>query len=87
MAKPFSRPLRISMGITAAKEMPEDVAKNLLCDEVHSTLLAMGVPAAKVNGCDAELLAEIHRALKMPEKQAFQHMVYVSKKSLLKLGV
>lgn len=75
------------MGIAAARKMPEDVAKNLLRDEVHSTLIALGVPLEKVKECDAEMLAEFPKVQKMTDKQAFARMVEVSKSCLLKLGV
>jgi len=87
LARSFNRPLRISMGIAAVKKMPEDIARNLLRDEVHTTLLAMGVPMEKVKNYNDAFLAELPKIRKMPDKEAFEHMVDVSKKSLLGLGL
>jgi hypothetical protein len=87
LAKPFHRPLRISMGLAAMKSMPEDVAKNLLRDEIHSTLLSMEVPLEKVEGCDDELLSSLLELKKIPEEKAFGLAVEKAKKCLLRLGV
>lgn len=87
MTHPFSRPLRISMGIAAAKIMPGDVAMNLLRDEVHSTFLAMGVPVEKITACDDVIISNFMKIKNMPDKQAFDYMVERAKECLVKVGV
>lgn len=87
MVNSFSRPLRISMGISAAKTMPEDVAKNLLQDEVHATLLTMGVPLKKIKVCDEVISVEFLKVKMMPEKEAFDYMVEKAKACFLKAGL
>jgi hypothetical protein len=75
------------MGISAVKKLPEDVAKNLLHDEVHTTLLAMGVPLKKIEVCDEVISDEFSKVKKMPEKEAFDYMVEKAKECFLKAGM
>ena len=87
MVEPFYRPLRVSMFTSGAKELPDDLVKNMVRDEIYTTLLAMGVPMEKVNDCDHELLSEIPNMRKMPPEQAFKRGVELSKECLRRLGV
>lgn len=75
------------MSISMIKGMPEDLARNLLRDELHSALVAMGVPLEKIRASDIDLYHEISKYRAMPEAEAFQRIVGEVKGYLLGLGV
>ena len=75
------------MVFACLKNMPEEDALNLLCDELKSFLVAIGIAPSRIPVEEDTPKSMLIKAKSMPEDQAYAYLVKEFKERVSALGV